>query len=123
MDIGSVQRNNKPRHDRGPLRRSPRTVVICNEQEHRPADSMQVGLRVIHAAHGEAELRHPEPGYCAVGMKSYGRAATLLMTTGYRQVRGVDAYLDGDTDAATQVKLELLPEAVWGRLPLFREAP
>src|SRR5690606_36886221 len=33
--------------------------------------------------HGEAELRHQDAGYYAVGMKSYGRAPTFLMLTGY----------------------------------------
>jgi thioredoxin reductase len=57
--------------------------------------------------HGEAELRHPEPGYYAVGMKSYGRAPTFLMATGYEQVRSVVAALAGDWGAAREVHLEL----------------
>jgi len=32
--------------------------------------------------HGCAELRHPEPGFFLVGMKSYGRAPTFLLATG-----------------------------------------
>lgn len=59
--------------------------------------------------HGEAELAHPEPGYYAVGMKSYGRAPTFLMLTGYEQVRSVAAYLAGDLEAARRVEL-VLPE-------------
>ena len=43
------------------------------------------------AAHGAAELRHPEPDFYTVGMKSYGRAPTFLMRTGYMQVRSVVA--------------------------------
>src|SRR5690606_6921888 len=39
--------------------------------------------------HGEAELAHPEPGFYAVGTKSYGRAPTFLMLTGYEQARSV----------------------------------
>ena len=39
--------------------------------------------------HGYKELAHPEPGYFAVGIKSYGRAPTFLMATGYEQVRSV----------------------------------
>jgi len=58
-------------------------------------------------AHGQEELAHPEPGYYAVGMKSYGRAPTFLMATGYEQVRSVVAYLDGDIEAAAEVHLEL----------------
>ena len=59
--------------------------------------------------HGEAELRHPEPGYYVVGMKSYGRAPTFLMRTGYEQVRSVVAALVGDFAAARTVEL-VLPE-------------
>ena len=47
-------------------------------------------------AHGIAELAHPEPGYVVVGMKSYGRAPTFLLATGYQQVRSVVASLAGD---------------------------
>ena len=47
-------------------------------------------------AHGMAELAHPEPGYVVVGMKSYGRAPTFLLATGYQQVRSVVAALAGD---------------------------
>jgi len=47
-------------------------------------------------AHGIAELAHPEVGYVVVGMKSYGRAPTFLLATGYQQVRSVVAALAGD---------------------------
>jgi hypothetical protein len=47
-------------------------------------------------AHGMAELAHPEDGYVIVGMKSYGRAPTFLLATGYGQVRSVVAALAGD---------------------------
>jgi thioredoxin reductase len=57
--------------------------------------------------HGVAELSHPEPGYYIVGMKSYGRAPTFLMLTGYEQVRSVVAALAGDMDAARRVELTL----------------
>jgi hypothetical protein len=46
--------------------------------------------------HGIAELAHPEPGYVIVGMKSYGRAPTFLLATGYQQVRSVVAAPAGD---------------------------
>jgi hypothetical protein len=59
--------------------------------------------------HGEAELRHPESGFYVVGMKSYGRAPTFLLLTGYEQVRSVAAFLTGDVDAAREVHL-VLPE-------------
>ncbi len=59
--------------------------------------------------HGEAELRHPEDGFYVVGMKSYGRAPTFLMLTGYEQVRSVVAAIAGDMEAARNVEL-VLPE-------------
>jgi thioredoxin reductase len=59
--------------------------------------------------HGEAELRHPEPGFYMVGMKSYGRAPTFLMLTGYEQVRSVVAAIAGDWESARSVEL-VLPE-------------
>lgn len=62
--------------------------------------------------HGAAELAHPETGYYAVGMKSYGRAPTFLMLTGYEQVRSVVASLVGDHDGAADVELELPPTGV-----------
>jgi Pyridine nucleotide-disulphide oxidoreductase len=56
-------------------------------------------------AHGMAELAHPEPGYVIVGMKSYGRAPTFLLATGYQQVRSVVAALAGDhADAASRAQ-------------------
>lgn len=57
--------------------------------------------------HGAKELAHPEPGFYTVGIKSYGRAPTFLMTTGYEQVRSVVAFLAGDFAAAAEVQLEL----------------
>ena len=44
-----------------------------------------------------------------VGMKSYGRAPTFLMMTGYEQVRSVAAAIAGDMAAADAVQL-VLPE-------------
>ncbi|MFI7618710.1 FAD-dependent oxidoreductase [Nonomuraea terrae] len=58
-------------------------------------------------AHGVDELSHPEPGYYAVGVKSYGRAPTFLLATGYEQARSVVAALAGDWEAARDVRLEL----------------
>jgi thioredoxin reductase len=60
--------------------------------------------------HGEAELKHPEAGFYVVGMKSYGRAPTFLMLTGYEQVRSVVAAIAGDLEAARAVEL-VLPES------------
>lgn len=59
--------------------------------------------------HGFEELRHPEQDAFVVGMKSYGRAPTFLMLTGYEQVRSVTAALTGDMEAARDVQL-VLPE-------------
>jgi hypothetical protein len=57
--------------------------------------------------HGEAELRQPEKDFYVVGMKSYGRAPTFLLATGYEQVRSVVAALVGDWESARQVELNL----------------
>lgn len=59
--------------------------------------------------HGVDELRHPEPNFYTVGMKSYGRAPTFLLKTGYEQVRSVVAGLAGDWESARRVEL-VLPE-------------
>lgn len=58
--------------------------------------------------HGAAELaQDDEPGFYFAGMKSYGRAPTFLMITGYEQVRSIAADLAGDKEAAARVELEL----------------
>lgn len=57
--------------------------------------------------HGHRELAHPEPGYFTIGTKSYGRAPTFLMATGFEQARSVVAALAGDTQAADRVELQL----------------
>jgi thioredoxin reductase len=59
--------------------------------------------------HGHKVLAHLEPDYFAVGIKSYGRAPTFLMATGYEQVRSIAAHLAGDHAAADTVEL-VLPE-------------
>jgi thioredoxin reductase len=59
--------------------------------------------------HGAQELKHPEADFYMVGMKSYGRAPTFLMLTGYEQVRSVAAAIAGDWEAANDVRL-VLPE-------------
>ena len=59
--------------------------------------------------HGHRELAQPEPGLYVVGMKSYGRAPTFLVTTGNEQVRSVAAAIAGDVEAADEVRL-VLPE-------------
>ena len=57
--------------------------------------------------HGEAELRQPEKDFYILGMKSYGRAPTFLLATGYEQARSVAAALTGDWEAARDVRLNL----------------
>ncbi|HWU81018.1 MAG TPA: FAD-dependent oxidoreductase [Caulobacter sp.] len=67
--------------------------------------------------HGAFELSHPEPGFYIVGMKSYGRAPTFLMLTGYEQVRSVAAAIDGDHEAARRVELALPETGVCNTAP------
>lgn len=57
--------------------------------------------------HGHALLAHPEPNFWIAGAKSYGRAPTFLMATGYEQVRSIVAHLAGDAAAADAVHLAL----------------
>ena len=59
--------------------------------------------------HGADELKHPDADLYAIGMKSYGRAPTFLMLTGYEQARSVVAAVAGDWEAARRVEL-VLPE-------------
>ncbi len=59
--------------------------------------------------HGARELAQPEPGFYIAGMKSYGRAPTFLMITGYEQVRSIIADIVGDKEGAARVEL-VLPE-------------
>jgi hypothetical protein len=57
--------------------------------------------------HGARELAHPEPSFYIIGSKSYGRAPTFLLATGYEQARSVAAMIAGDHEAASRVELEL----------------
>jgi thioredoxin reductase len=59
--------------------------------------------------HGARELAQDEPGFYFAGIKSYGRAPTFLMLTGYEQVRSIAADIAGDRAAAERVEL-VLPE-------------
>ena len=65
--------------------------------------------------HGVDELSHPDAGIYMVGMKSYGRAPTFLLRTGYEQVRSVVAALAGDWEAARRVELVLPATGVCNR--------
>jgi len=64
--------------------------------------------------HGHRELAHPEAGFYTVGVKSYGRAPTFLMATGFEQARSVVAAIAGDLDAADRVELDLPETGVCG---------
>lgn len=73
--------------------------------------------------HGHRELAHPEPGYYAVGAKSYGRAPNFLMATGYEQVRSVVAALAGELVQADDVQLELSETGVCSTRQAFGGEP
>jgi hypothetical protein len=70
--------------------------------------------------HGALELAQPEPGLYLAGMKSYGRAPTFLLVTGYEQVRSIVADIAGDKDAAARVELVLPETGVCSGSPLER---
>jgi hypothetical protein len=97
------------RLDLDPILESTRTLAPLIDPNHHSCGTVP--------PHGVDELTHPEPGYYAVGMKSYGRAPTFLMATGYEQVRSITAALAGDWDAARQVHLELPGTGVCSTTP------
>jgi hypothetical protein len=70
--------------------------------------------------HGAVELAHPEPDFYVIGNKSYGRAPTFLLATGYEQARSVVAMLAGDREAALRVELEMPEAGVCGVGPCGR---
>ena len=53
-------------------------------------------------------------------MKSYGRAPTFLMLTGYEQVRSIAADIAGDHEAAERVELVLPETGVCSRVARAR---
>jgi hypothetical protein len=53
-------------------------------------------------------------------MKSYGRAPTFLLATGYEQVRSIVAALVGDHPAARRVELELPETGVCSTTPRIK---
>jgi thioredoxin reductase len=59
--------------------------------------------------HGHRELSHPEANFYTIGVKSYGRAPTFLLLTGYEQARSVVAAIAGDMEAADNIEF-VLPE-------------
>jgi hypothetical protein len=72
--------------------------------------------------HGAEELKQPDANLFAIGMKSYGRAPTFLLLTGYEQARSVVAAIAGDWQAARRVEL-VLPETGACSLDRAAEAP
>lgn len=68
--------------------------------------------------HGAAELAHPEPGFYIAGAKSYGRAPTFLMATGFEQVRSIVAEIAGDREGARRLDLVLPETGVCGAAPV-----
>jgi thioredoxin reductase len=60
--------------------------------------------------HSYRALMQPETALFVAGVKSYGRAPTFLLATGYEQVRSISAYLSGDHARADRVNL-VLPES------------
>jgi thioredoxin reductase len=73
--------------------------------------------------HGVDELAHPDQSVYMVGMKSYGRAPTFLLRTGYEQVRSVVAALAGDWDSARRVDFVLPETGVCNRPVIPAETP
>ncbi|TDD88734.1 flavoprotein [Actinomadura rubrisoli] len=71
--------------------------------------------------HGERDLAHPEPGFYLAGAKSYGRAPTFLLATGYEQVRSIVAALAGDRQAADTIQLDLPQTGVCSTSPVTED--
>ncbi|MFC7621526.1 FAD-dependent oxidoreductase [Microlunatus sp. GCM10028923] len=71
--------------------------------------------------HGESVLSHPEQGFYLAGAKSYGRAPTFLLATGYEQVRSIAAALADDRAAADLVQLNLPETGVCSSNPPTEE--
>jgi len=72
--------------------------------------------------HGARELAQPDQGLYIAGMKSYGRAPTFLMRTGYEQVRSIVAEIAGDAEAARRVELTLPETGVCSGAPSLEPA-
>lgn len=87
------------RLDLDPALESPRVLAPLIDPNEHSCGSVR--------PHGAFELEQPERGLFIAGMKSYGRAPTFLLATGYEQVRSVAAYIAGDYAAARDVLLDL----------------
>ena len=77
-----------------------RQVVIVNVQGDEPLIDPNLHSCGTVSPHGVTELTHPETNFFIAGMKSYGRAPTFLLLTGYEQVRSIADELAGDHAAA-----------------------
>lgn len=80
-----------------PAVESPRRLATLIDPEFHSCGTVQ--------AHGADVLAHPEEGFFLAGMKSYGRAPTFLLATGYEQVRSIAAHLAGADAAARSLNL------------------
>jgi thioredoxin reductase len=60
--------------------------------KHAGGDGLAVG------AQGAQTLKHPEPNFYILGMKSYGRSSNFLLRTGFEQVREVFTLIAGKPD-------------------------
>jgi hypothetical protein len=127
-EAGIVVKTDRPEQDLGPFDQIISAtgyrpdLAMLSELRLAIHDSTEAALAIaplidpnIHSCgtvppHGARDLSHPEPNFYMVGLKSYGRAPTFLMLTGYEQVRSVAAALAGDWDAADKVELTL-PES------------
>ncbi|WP_127572310.1 FAD-dependent oxidoreductase [Georgenia faecalis] len=98
------------RLDLDPAIEAPRRLAPLVDPEHHSCGTVP--------AHGADVLAHPDAGFFIVGMKSYGRAPTFLLATGYEQVRSIAAHLAGDERAARELQLELPATGVCSATPL-----
>lgn len=80
-----------------PAVESPRRLATLIDPEFHSCGTVE--------AHGADVLAHPEEGFFLAGMKSYGRAPTFLLATGYEQVRSIAAHLAGADAAARNLNL------------------
>lgn len=100
--------------DLHPVVQSPRALGPLIDPNHHSCGTVP--------PHGWRELAHPESDYFVAGIKSYGRAPTFLLLTGYEQVRSVAAHLAGDHEAADETRL-ILPETGVCHATLEQVAP
>lgn len=108
------------RPDAGPLRELRVELDPVTEAPPRLAPLIDPNLHYCGTVppHGAEELAQPEAGLFIVGAKSYGRAPTFLMKTGYEQVRSVVAAIAGDHEAARRVELVLPETGVCSGIPV-----